>query len=95
MSTLAEKLMLSKQQMTQLIHRLESLGYIAREADEMDRRKVLLQITEKANALIEQNTQLYLHDFNKKIDRLSSKEVKQLTCAMKTVNRLLDQLHQE
>lgn len=92
MSELADELMLSKQQMTQLIHKLEQLGYITRAVDDGDRRRIIVRITDKAALMIDEKTQVYLREYGEMVDRLSARELKQLSAAMATVNRLLDRL---
>jgi DNA-binding MarR family transcriptional regulator len=50
---LAEQLLLKPQSAVELVDRLEDAGLVRRERDEVDRRRVLLSLTAKANRLLE------------------------------------------
>ena len=50
---LAEHLLLKPQTAVELVDRLEDAGLVRRERDEVDRRRVLLSLTAKANRLLE------------------------------------------
>ena len=50
---LAEQLLLKPQTAVELVDRLEDAGLVRRERDEVDRRRVFLSLTAKANRLLE------------------------------------------
>jgi DNA-binding MarR family transcriptional regulator len=50
---LAEQLLLKPQTAVELVDRLEDAGLVRRERDEVDRRRVFLSLTARANRLLE------------------------------------------
>ncbi|HZR89341.1 MAG TPA: MarR family winged helix-turn-helix transcriptional regulator [Bradyrhizobium sp.] len=57
---LAEHLLLKPQTAVELVDRLEDAGLVRRERDEVDRRRVLLSLTAKANRLLEKLSAAHL-----------------------------------
>jgi DNA-binding MarR family transcriptional regulator len=55
---LAKKTSLSKTSLTSMLDRIESMGYIKRVPSKTDRRKILIELTEKDRALQEKYVQV-------------------------------------
>jgi len=92
MSSLAERLMLPKQQMTQIAHRLLDIGFIKRTVDMNDRRKIIVELTEKAYECSDFNIHTFLDKLTSDSCGLNAKEKKQLASALITMNSLLQKI---
>jgi DNA-binding MarR family transcriptional regulator len=57
---LAEQLLLRPQSAVELVDRLEDAGLVRRERDEVDRRRVFLTLTAKANRMLQKLTAAHL-----------------------------------
>lgn len=76
MTEIAEKMSHSTAAATGLVDRLENLGYVQRTHAADDRRKVLVRITKKGNALVEQIRQDIIGNLAVLMDQLSPDEQK-------------------
>jgi DNA-binding MarR family transcriptional regulator len=88
---LARKLMVSKQNMTGMIARLEQLGLAERNEDPKDLRSSRVQLTRRGRALVEKLRPLYKEWCAKLGHDLPEREIAALT---RTVDRLISELEQ-
>jgi len=87
----ARKMMVSKQNMTGMIARLEQLGLAERHDDPKDLRSSRVQLTRRGRALVEKFRPLY-EDWRGKLGHdLSERDLAALT---RTVDRLIAELEQ-
>ena len=61
MGDIAEKLRITVGSLTTSVNRLVKKGYIVRRADEKDRRKVLLELTESAQKVLKVHEEFHNH----------------------------------
>lgn len=73
-TALAESAMLTSGAMTNRIDRLEELGLVRRLKDASDRRKVLVQLTDRGLNLIESATEARFESAMEALDSLSSRQ---------------------
>lgn len=74
MTEIAEKMSHSTAAATGLVDRLENLGYVQRTHALNDRRKVLVKITKKGSALVEQIRQDIIGNLNQVMQHLTPDE---------------------
>lgn len=86
---LAEDVMLSSGAMTNRIDHLEKAALVRRLEDPSDRRKVLVRLTEKGLALIEQATDARFETATQALDRLTGSQKTDLSDLLRKV--LMDQ----
>mgnify|MGYP001819351896 FL=1 len=82
---LADDNMLTSGAMTNRIDRLEESGLVRRKPDDRDRRKVLVQLTEKGLRLIEGATEARFEAATEALENLSMKQRKSLQELLRTV----------
>lgn len=80
MSEIAEKMSHSTAAATGLVDRLENLGYLQRSHAANDRRKVLVKITKKGKALVEQMRQDMVRNLSELMTQLTPEEQKAWLC---------------
>jgi DNA-binding MarR family transcriptional regulator len=88
---LARKMMVSKQNMTGMIARLEQLGLAERHDDPKDLRSSRVQLTRRGRALVEKFRPVYLEWRGKLGHDLPERDIAALT---RTVDRLIAELEQ-
>jgi DNA-binding MarR family transcriptional regulator len=86
---LADDVMLSSGAMTNRIDRLEKAGLVQRLEDPGDRRKVLVRLTKRGLALIEQATDARFETATQALDRLTGSQKSDLSDLLRKV--LMDQ----
>ncbi|MGI5898563.1 MAG: MarR family winged helix-turn-helix transcriptional regulator [Christensenellales bacterium] len=89
MTQLTDKLMMPKQQMTQIAHHLEDIGFISRRVDQNDRRRIIVELTDKANEYADEKINSYLKKFFFESSELSPKEKRLLTNSISIINSIL------
>jgi DNA-binding MarR family transcriptional regulator len=92
MTQLTDKLMMPKQQMTQIAHHLENIGFISRRVDINDRRRIIVELTEKANDFADENISSYLQNSFLESDELSAKEKRLLATSLSSLNSTLHKI---
>ena len=92
MTQLTDKLMMPKQQMTQIAHHLQEIGFITRSIDLNDRRRIIVDLTEKAHKYAEENVAAYLAKAITESRELSARDKKQLAATLITLNTLLQKV---
>jgi DNA-binding MarR family transcriptional regulator len=91
LAAIARKMMVSKQNMTGMMARLEQLGFAERHDDPKDLRSSRVQLTRRGRALVEKFRPVY-QEWRERLGReLPEREMTALT---RTVDRLIDELEQ-
>lgn len=80
---IGEKLLKSGGNITMVIDNLEKCGHVKRERDPSDRRAVLIHLTPKGKAFIEDFFPKHLEKIKEEFDVLTEEEKEQLACICK------------
>ena len=91
-SQASERLKISKQQMSTVADRLLQQGYISKSADSKDRRRSLLQLTEKGKEVIDKQNESVRDRFEERLPKLSSRELQELSEAIHRLNSSMDSM---
>lgn len=78
-SDIAHQLGISKQQMTPLINRMQSSGYITKRPSASDKRVTLIELTDKARVIFDKNHREMSQILESKLYVLTNDEVDELT----------------
>ncbi|WNQ12348.1 MarR family transcriptional regulator [Paenibacillus aurantius] len=92
MSDLARTILVSKQQLTPLITRLEQKQYVRREADAADKRSVRLTLTEKGRALVYERWAGLHGTLCRKLEGLGEEDQADLEYVLVKLSRILSRL---
>lgn len=95
MSELAKELDIPKQQLTKLVNDLESKGLVERQHDSVNRRQVHLYITPSGSAIMHQLRAAMLDCTVTGLSSFSEEELKDLSCCLERLSRLLEKFHPE
>lgn len=87
---LSESLQIKKQQMTVIISRLETSGYISRTPKDSDRRYIEIKLMEKGKAVIQEYLSGMYRWFLQKLDRLKPEHQQVLSDSFHSFNNSLD-----
>lgn len=93
MSSLAEALCITKQQITKLVNDLEEQDMVKRVHDSKNRRQVYIRITENGRSLIDGLKALMLSSTVKAFDCYTPEELEELDHCLLTLSRLLSRFH--
>ena len=89
---LSRAMMVTKQNMTGMVARLEQLALLERHGDPKDLRSSRVQLTRRGRALVDKFRPLYEQWRGRLSDKISEREIAALT---RTVDRLIAELEQE
>lgn len=92
MSSLADELRITKQQMTKLVNDLEDQNMVARVHDSSNRRLVYIHITEGGKVMMEELKSLMLGSTVKAMELYTEEELAELDHCLQTLTRLLGKL---
>lgn len=73
-SRLADALLVTKQQMSAIVERLNAAGYVEKKQDELDRRRTLVSLTEKGQAILDAHSNEIRKRLEKRLRQLSPEE---------------------
>lgn len=85
MTRLAEEVMLTSGAMTNRIDRLEELGWVRRQADRKDRRKVLVRLTSAGQDVVDRATEARFRAAERAIEGLTAAERSHLSGLLRDV----------
>ena len=88
MSELAEKLDITKQQLSKIINDLEQKQFVERIHDTKNRRRVYIQITQAGQTLLEQAGENIIQHILKTIHSITEQDKKRLAEAISTLNEI-------
>ncbi|MBE6100506.1 MAG: MarR family transcriptional regulator [Selenomonas ruminantium] len=91
-SSASEMLKISKQQMSTVAERLLEQGYISKNTDCHDRRRCLLELTEKGREIIRQQNGYVRKKFEDRLPKLSEDEQQQLSDAINCLKISIDRM---
>ena len=91
-SSASEMLKISKQQMSTVAERLLEQGYISKNTDCRDRRRCLLELTEKGREIIRQQNEYVRKKFEDRLQKLSGEEQQQLSEAINCLKNSIDRM---
>ena len=91
-SSASEMLKISKQQMSTVAERLLEQGYISKNTDCHDRRRCLLELTEKGREIIRQQNGYVRKKFEDRLPKLSEDEQQQLSEAINCLKISIDRM---
>ncbi len=89
MTELANKMTISKQQLTPLIYKLIEAGWVVRKTDENDRRIVLIDVTEEGLKTYNDLKAEIKHKFIEKLSELPENELEELDDMLQKIQMLL------
>lgn len=89
---LCSMLHLSKQQMTTIVEKLTSVGYIERHSDPEDRRRSLLSITAAGQQLLDKQDDRVRERFDQRLARLSPQQIEGLDTSMQILNESIEKM---
>ncbi len=89
MTELANKMTISKQQLTPLIYKLIEAGWVVRKTDENDRRIVLIDVTEEGLKTYNDLKAEIKHKFIEKLSELPENELEELDDMLQKIQIIL------
>jgi len=92
MSELAGRLMVAKQQLTPIVDRLQTSGFVSRIPDSKDRRQIRLQVTPKAQQFMNETRDEFIAIFSQKLSVLDAGEQARLAGLLSEFGTILGKL---
>lgn len=89
MSEISEFMHVSKQQVTQIVEKMITQGYLVRQSDESDRRKVYVVPTRAGWQLAERGKQIVGAALEERLSKLDQQDRERLSQALDTINQIL------
>ena len=90
MSEIANNMALSKQQMTQIIKKMDEAGLIMRSSDPLDGRRIIVELSKKGQELTNDIQARFLTSLKSRFDKADDAQLKQILTSMKSLYTLLD-----
>jgi len=87
-SSLSQKMMMTRPQMTVMLERLSLAGMVEREPDERDRRVTRLALTVAGRAALAEHKRAVRLDIKKNLASLTAEEMRQLSRALQTIKNI-------
>ena len=94
-SDISRQLNVSKQQMTNVIDKLLSAGYVTKEADTNDRRRLVITISLKGKKLLEDHVELFRQRFESQAQNLTNDERQELARILRRYYELINKMFLE
>ncbi|MGI6031309.1 MAG: MarR family winged helix-turn-helix transcriptional regulator [Eubacteriales bacterium] len=92
MSSVAQRLNMSKQQATQTVNRMEELGVIRREQDPQDRRRINIVLSDKGMEVAHKLQEIMTRQVEKALAVLSEEDRRELEDSIDRMNMILSKL---
>ena len=89
MSDLGKKLYIPKPNVTTLVDKLISKGFVERLSDKTDRRIVRIRLTRKGSQFIEKNMKMFREQIRLRLTSLSNKELDVFSKSLKSIKEIL------
>ncbi|MBE5109061.1 winged helix DNA-binding protein [Bacillus thuringiensis] len=89
---IASYLNIPKQQLSVTVRNLELNGYIVKKQDTVDKRAVLISLTEKAEKVHYERWKQIYNNFTVNLEKLSEEERRDLTYGLYKTNRMLSKM---
>lgn len=89
MSEISEFMHVSKQQVTQMVEKMIEQGYLVRQSDKSDRRKVYVVPTDAGWALAKRGKEIVASALQERLSKLDQEDCDKLSQALDTINHIL------
>ncbi|MCR5757228.1 MAG: MarR family transcriptional regulator [Selenomonas sp.] len=89
---ISRQLNVSKQQMTNIIDKLVSAGYVSKETDSQDRRRIVITISQKGTKLLENHLEIFRQRFDSHAQKLSQPEKNELSRVLRRYYELINKM---
>lgn len=86
------QLNISKQQMTNIIDKLVSAGYVSKEPDPVDRRRLVITISRKGKKLLEEHMEQFRQRFESHAQNLTRDERQELATILRRYYELINKM---
>ncbi|MBQ1416319.1 MAG: MarR family transcriptional regulator [Selenomonas sp.] len=89
---ISRQLNISKQQMTNIIEKLVSAGYVSKEPDRHDRRRLVINITAKGKKLLDKHLEQFRFQFESHAQNLTNNERTELATILQRYYELINKM---
>ena len=89
---ISRQLNISKQQMTNIIGKLVSAGYVSKEPDPVDRRRLVITISRKGKKLLEDHMEQFRQRFESHAQNLTRDERQELATILRRYYELINKM---
>ena len=89
---ISRQLNISKQQMTNIIDKLVSAGYVSKEPDPVDRRRLVITISRKGKKLLEDHMAQFRQRFESHAQNLTRDERQELATILRRYYELINKM---
>ena len=89
---ISRQLNISKQQMTNIIDKLVSAGYVSKEPDPVDRRRLVMTISRKGKKLLEEHMEQFRQRFESHAQNLTRDERQELATILRRYYELINKM---
>ena len=89
---ISRQLNISKQQMTNIIDKLVSAGYVSKEPDPVDRRRLVITISRKGRKLLEEHMEQFRQRFESHAQNLTRDERQELATILRRYYELINKM---
>ncbi|MBO6203110.1 MarR family winged helix-turn-helix transcriptional regulator [Selenomonas ruminantium] len=89
---ISRQLNISKQQMTNIIDKLVSAGYVSKEPDPVDRRRLVITISRKGKKLLEEHMEQFRQRFESHAQNLTRDERQELATILRRYYELINKM---
>ena len=89
---ISRQLNISKQQMTNIIDKLVSAGYVSKEPDPVDRRRLVITISRKGKKLLEEHMEQFRQSFESHAQNLTRDERQELATILRRYYELINKM---
>jgi len=89
---ISRQLNISKQQMTNIIDKLVSAGYVSKEPDPVDRRRLVITISRKGKKLLEDHMEQFRQRFESHAQNLTRDERQELATILRRCYELINKM---
>ena len=89
-SKIARKISLSQATVTSILDRLEQQGYAVRHRSTADKRQVFIDLTEKANAILDTHPSLFQEEFTKSFNKLNEWEKNMILSSLQRLSEMMN-----
>ncbi|MCI2105287.1 MAG: MarR family transcriptional regulator [Intestinimonas sp.] len=95
MTDLSDKLQVTKQNITQLIDKLEKLGYVERSRASNDRRIILIRLSSAGEEFVDNYVKKFYNYFSKLFSKLEPEDLNQFQSDISSLKQILSKLKED
>ena len=89
-SEIARRISLSQATVTSILDRLEQQGFAVRHRSKTDKRKVFIDLTDKANAILDIQPSLFQEEFTKRFNKLNEWEKNMMLSSLQRLSEMMN-----